>query len=187
MVSLESNKLFHNLAPAELEKLQKATRVPDPTFSIGVEHNPPGGGAGVGPDVNTVIAGFSFPLPLWNLNGGNIKAAQATLDQSEYALGKAKSQAAADVANAESAYEEASGRWRRYRDETGPKSSRVRESVAFAYEKGGKSLVDLLDAEKTDNDIRVATAQAMADTASTVADLIAARTVLTESELNLWK
>ena len=168
-------------------KLQKAVRVPDPTFSIGVEHNPPGGGPGIGPDVNTVIAGFSFPLPLWNLNGGNIRAAQASVDQFEYALGKARMQAAADLTTAETSYEEASGRWQKYRDETGPKSAKVRESVAFAYEKGGKSLVDLLDAEKTDNDIRTATAQAKADTASSLADLIAARTVFTEKELTLWK
>jgi cobalt-zinc-cadmium efflux system outer membrane protein len=59
----------------------------------------------------------------------------------------------------------------------------VRESVAFAYEKGGASLVNLLDAERTDNDVRLATAQAMSDTASAVADLEAAQSVLAESEL----
>lgn len=165
-------------------KLQKAIRIPDPTFSVGIEHNPPGGGAGVGPDVNTVIAGFSFPLPLWNRNGGNIKAAQATVDQFEVALGKIRAQAAADVANAESSYNEASTRLQNYRDIIGPKSAQVRESVAFAYNKGGASLVNLLDAEKTDNDVRVATAQAMSDTASAVADLRAARAVMTEKELN---
>ena len=51
----------------------------------------------------------------------------------------------------------------------------MRESVAFAYEKGGASLVDLLDAERTDNDIRLATVQAMSDTASAVADLVSPR------------
>ena len=55
---------------------------PDPTFSIGVEHNPPGGGPGIGPDVNTLIAGFSFPLPLWNLNGGEYQGgAGRSVDQ----------------------------------------------------------------------------------------------------------
>jgi cobalt-zinc-cadmium efflux system outer membrane protein len=63
----------------------------------------------------------------------------------------------------------------------------VRESVAFAYEKGGASLVDLLEAERTDNDIRLAAAQAQADTASATADLQAAENVLTETELNSEK
>ncbi len=165
-------------------KLQKAERIPDPTLSVGLEHNPPGGGPGVGPDVNTVIAGVSFPLPLWNINGGNIKAAQASVNQFEIELNKIRAQSAADIATAESSYGEARERWLRYRNVTGPKSAKVRETVAFAYEKGGASLVDLLNAEHTDNDVRQAATQAMADTASAAADLAAARTALSESELN---
>jgi cobalt-zinc-cadmium efflux system outer membrane protein len=168
-------------------KLQKAERVPDPTLSIGVEHNPPGGGPGIGPDANTVIAGVSFPLPLWNLNGGNIKAAQANVNQFEIALSKARAQASADIAIAQSNFEEARERWLRYRTVTGPKSAKVRETVAFAYEKGGASLVDLLNAEHTDNDVRQAATQATADTASAAADLAAARNALSESELNSTK
>jgi len=161
-------------------KLQKAIRVPDPTFTVGVEHNPPGGG----PPTDTMEVGVSFPLPLWNWNRGNIKAAQASVDQFKLALGKVRMQVAADIANAEVGYNEAYARWLRYRDQTGPKSTKVRESVAYAYEKGGASLVDLLDAERTDNDIRLATVQAMNDTASAVADLIAARLILSETEFD---
>jgi len=58
-------------------KLQKAIRIPDPTVSIGVEHEPPD----TGPAEDTVNFGVSFPLPLWNRNGGSIKAAQAAVDQ----------------------------------------------------------------------------------------------------------
>jgi cobalt-zinc-cadmium efflux system outer membrane protein len=164
-------------------KLQKAMRIPDPTFSAGAEHNPPG----AGPAVDTFLLGLSFPLPLWNRNGGSIKAAQAAVDQFGDALGKAKAQAAVDIANAQSACREARERWLRYRDETAPKSAQVRESVRFKYERGAATLVDLLNAEQTDNTIRLAVAQAMNDTASTLADLMAAQTAMTETELNLWK
>lgn len=164
-------------------QLQKAMRIPDPTLTIGAEHNPPGGG----PAVDTFLVGLSFPLPLWNQNGGNIKAAQAAVDQFGDALGKIKAQAAADTASAEIAYDEARETWLRYRDELAPKSAQVRESVRFKYERGAATLVDLLNAEQTDNTIRLALAQAMNDTASAAADLIAARTVTTETELNLWK
>ena len=160
-------------------KLQKAMRIPDPTFTIGAEHNPPGGG----PPVDTLLVGVSFPLPLWNFNRGEIKAAQATVNQNAYALEKAKAQAASDIANAENAYLEASERLQRYQNQILPKSQKVRESVAFAYEKGGATLVDLLEAERADNDARLAAAQAMSDTASAVADLKAARNVVSEAEL----
>jgi cobalt-zinc-cadmium efflux system outer membrane protein len=161
-------------------RLQKAMRIPDPTISLGYEHEPPGGG----PPADTMNFGVSFPLPLWNRNGGNIKAAQAAVEQSEVALGKVRAQAAADIANADVEYHEARARWQRYQEQIRPKSSGVREAVAYAYEKGGASLVDLLDAERTDNDVRLATAQAMSDTASASADVKAARAVLSEGELS---
>jgi cobalt-zinc-cadmium efflux system outer membrane protein len=164
-------------------RLQKALRIPDPTVSIQGEHNPPGGG----PPVDSVGLMISFPVPLWNRNAGAIKAAQASVQQSEIALARTQAQVAADIADAQAQYREALARWARYRDELGPKSAQVRESVAFAYDKGGASLVNLLDAERTDNDVRLATAQAMSDTASAVADLEAAQGVLSESELKSYK
>jgi cobalt-zinc-cadmium efflux system outer membrane protein len=164
---------------ANLE-LQRAYRIPDPTVSLGVEHNPPGGG----PPVDTFNIGVSFPLPLWNRNGGNIREAEAQREQARIALEKAEAKVMADIANAESAYDEAWNRWQRYRDQTAAKSASVRQSVAFAYEQGGASLVDLLEAERTDNEVRLAAAQAQADTASAMADLSAARNVVSEPELN---
>jgi cobalt-zinc-cadmium efflux system outer membrane protein len=127
-------------------KLQKAYRIPDPTFTVQYEHEPPGGG----PPIDTFGVGVSFPLPLWNRNGGNIRAAQASVDQSRYSLEKIKAQVIADIVNAEANYHEAYTRWVRYRDQTNPKSKQVRESLAFAYQKGGASLLDLLDAERTE-------------------------------------
>ena len=99
-------------------KLQKAMRIPDPTFSFLVEHNPPDSG----PPEDTVGIGVSFPLPLWNWNRGEIKSAQATVDKNALALAKAKAQAAADVANAQSEFSEASERLARYQNQVLPKS-----------------------------------------------------------------
>ncbi len=161
-------------------KLQKALRIPDPTVSIQYEHNPPSGG----PPVDTGGIGVSFPLPLWNRNGGNIKAARASVAIYAEALGKARNQAAADIAVAQSAYDEASSRSRRYREQVAPQSAKVRDSVAFAYEKGAASLLDFLNAEQTDNAVRLAVAQALSDAASSATDLTAARQVLSEKELN---
>jgi cobalt-zinc-cadmium efflux system outer membrane protein len=160
-------------------KLQKAGRIPDPTFSVGVEHEPPGGG----PDENTFNIGVSFPLPIWNLNGGNIKAARAAVEQSRIALEQLRAQAAADYATARSEYAEASARCQMYRDQTVPKSAKVRETIEFKYQKGAATLIDLLNAEQTDNTVRLALDQAMNDTAAAAADLKAASATLSESQL----
>ena len=164
-------------------KLQKAIRVPDPTLSVQYEHNPPGGG----PPTDTLGLGVSFPLPLWNLIRGGIDAARAAVEHSNLALAKLRAQAAGDLANAVVSHREATERWQRYREQIRPQSASARASVIFKFEKGGTSLVDLLAAQRTDNDVRIATAQAMADAVSTAADLAAAQTVLTETELSATK
>ena len=158
-------------------KLQKAMRIPDPTLSFLVEHNPPGGG----PPEDTVGIGVSFPLPLWNQNRGEIKSAQAVVDKNALALAKARAQAVADAASAQSEFREASERLARYQNQILPRSQKVRESVAFAYEKGGASLVDFLEAERADNDARLASAQALSDSASAGADLRAATETMNDS------
>ncbi len=156
-------------ASADL-RLQRAMRVPDPTFLLQYEHQPPD-------QPNTIGLGVSFPLPLWNRNRGAIKAAEAVQVQAALQVEKVTAQAAAEIAAAESAYAEASARWRRYQEQIRPQSGQIRETVSFAYEKGGASLLDLLSAERNDNDIRLATAQAMADRALAAANLATARAV----------
>jgi cobalt-zinc-cadmium efflux system outer membrane protein len=163
--------------------LQRAYRIPDPTILLEVEHNPPGGG----PATDTMGIGVSFPLPLWNRNRGNIKAAESTVNQLSLALQQVKAQAVADIGNADISYKEASERLRRYEEQISPQSAKSRASIAYAFEKGGATLVDLLQAERTDNDVRLATAQAKSDTASALADVVASRTVLTEIEANSRK
>jgi len=155
---------------AELRKaenelsLQRALRIPDPTILFQLEHNPPDRS-------NTVGAGVSFLLPLWNRNGGAIRAAEAARDEAEWALHRAEAQVVADVTVARTSYAEASARWRRYRDELRPRSAEVREAVSLAYEKGGASLLDLLEAQRNDNDVRLATMQAASAAAVAAADL----------------
>ncbi len=158
-------------AEAEL-RLQKAMRVPDPTFLVQYERNPPDA-------PNSIGVGFSFPLPLWNRNRGAIEAAKAAREQAEVQVRKVRGQIAADVANAQVALREASARWRRQTDEIQPKSAQILSTITFAYEKGGASILDLLSAERNDNDVRLATAQAAADTATAAAALQAALNLIT--------
>jgi len=169
-------------AAEELQKaeadlgLQKANRVPDPTALAQYEHQPPD-------TPNTVGFGLSFPLPIWNRNRGNILAAEAAREHARLALLKIQAQAAADVASARYSYESATNRWRNYRDSVRPKSEQIRKTLAYAYEKGGASLLDLLIAERNDNDVRLAAAQAASDTAIAIATLKAAVFEVESSQL----
>jgi len=156
--------------------LQKANRIPDPTVLAQYEHEPPD-------NPNSVGFGVSLPLPLWNRNRGNILAAEAVREQARLAFEKTDAQAAADVAVARFAYEEALKRWERYRDTIRPKSARIKETIAYAYQKGGASLLDLLSTQRNDNDIRLAAAQAQNDLIVALASLKAATTRLAPAQL----
>ena len=151
----------HNKADADL-RLARAMRVPDPTLFVQYEHAPFDA-------PNTIGFGVSFPLPLWNRNTGNIKAAEATKKQAGQQTEKMRAQITAEIASARVAYDESSSRLQRYQTLIQPKSAKIRETVSFAYQKGGASLLDLLSAQRNDNDVRLATAQAAADTAAAAA------------------
>jgi cobalt-zinc-cadmium efflux system outer membrane protein len=145
-------------------KLQRSLRIPDPTFLVQFEHEPPD-------QPNTIGIGVSLPLPLWNRNKGGISAARAAQDQALVQLRKVQAQIAGEIQAARIVYAGAAERWRRHREEIEPKSAEIRKTVSFAYEKGGASLLDLLSAERNDNDVRLATAQAAAETATAAVTL----------------
>ena len=147
--------------------LQKANRIPDPTVLAQYEHEPPD-------NPNSIGLGVSFPIPLWNRNRGNILAAEAARDQARIAYEKVKAQAVADIATAQLAYQDARTRWESYRDSIRPKSEQIRKTIAYAYEKGGASLLDLLSTQRNDNDVRLAAAQAQSDILVALAALKAA-------------
>ena len=152
-------------------RLEKAQRIPDPTLVLQFEHQPPD-------RPNTLGIGLALPLPLWNRNTGSIEAARSARDQADIEAERAAAAIAADIASGRAALEEASSRWRRYRDELRPRSDSIRRSVSLAYEKGGASLLDLLEAQRNDNDVRHATIQAASDSAIAATQLHAATTTI---------
>lgn len=145
-------------------RLQKAQRVPDPTVSLLYEHEPPD-------QPHTVGMGVSFPLPLWNRNRGNISAARALKEQAQTNADKAAAAAYAEAGTALREFESARARRDEYVDRIVPRSASVRETVTFAYQKGGATLLDLLSAQRNDNEVRLAAAHA-------AAEVIVARAVL---------
>ena len=139
-------------AEAELS-LQKAFRVPDPTLLVQYEREPPD-------QRNTFGFGVSLPLPLFNRNTGAIHAAEVARDAARRDLGRGRVRAEQDLAATRQALEIADARSTRLAGELLPKAESVRETVRDAYQQGGASLLELLEAERNANDIRLAAATA---------------------------
>jgi outer membrane protein, heavy metal efflux system len=156
-------------------RLERARRVSDPTLVFQAEHEPPD-------RPNTIGFGIAFPLPLWNRNAGAIQAAEAERENATLEVARLEASVNADLAMRSAARDEATTRWRRYRDELRPRSDEIRRSVSLAYQKGGASLIDLLEAQRNDNDVRLATMQAASDAVIAAAELRSAATTFASED-----
>lgn len=148
--------------------LQKAFRMPDPTLLAQYERQPPD-------QRNTVGFGVSFPLPVFNLNSGAIHAAQVAVGSARRDLARSRVRVRQDLAATRDAFETARARAFRLVNDLLPKAQTVRDTVRFAYEQGAASLLELLEAERNANDIRLAAVSARGDLAAAHADFLAAR------------
>jgi len=148
--------------------LQRAQRVPDPTLLVQYESDRPG-------NPNMLGVGVAVPVPLFNRYRGATAAAEAAREQAEREARRARAQAQADLAAARAALGAALERRRLLHDDLLPRAASVRETVAFAYEKGSASLLELLEAERSLNDVRLAALASQSEALSAAADVAAAR------------
>lgn len=147
--------------------LERANRLPDPTLQVQYEREPPG-------TLSSLGFAVTVPIPLPGYNEGALRAARAARQQAAVAVDKTRANVSAEVVTARAAFREAAARARRYETQIRPQAVRVRDTVTFAYEKGGASLLALLAAQRAANDVRAATVQAQADRATAAAALSAA-------------
>jgi cobalt-zinc-cadmium efflux system outer membrane protein len=155
--------------------LQKAFRVPDPTLQVQYEREPPD-------QRNTFGFGVSFPLPVFNRNTGAIRAASVAAESTRRELVRGRVRAEQDLAATRQALDVAGARAERLAGELVPKATSVRDTVRYAYEQGGASLLELLETERNANDLRLAAASAQGDLAAARADYRAARLAVPSQE-----
>jgi outer membrane protein, heavy metal efflux system len=156
--------------------LQKAFRIPDPTLLAQYERQPPD-------QRNTVGLGVSIPIPAGNRNGGAIRAAQAALRAAQRELELGRSRFLAELAANRAALTSASARATNFVDVLLPKAEKVRQAVEFAYREGAASLLELLEAERSANEIRLAAASAQGDLITARSDFAASRMLPIEREI----
>jgi cobalt-zinc-cadmium efflux system outer membrane protein len=114
----------------------------------------------IGPD-NTIGFGFSFPLRIFDRNQGEIERTRAEIARVEAARRATEQQLLAgldvDLRTALTQRE----RVQALRDVYLPKARRTREVVEYAYRRGGQSLLDFLDAQRSYRETALAHLQAM--------------------------
>jgi cobalt-zinc-cadmium efflux system outer membrane protein len=102
----------------------------------------------VGPD-STIGVAVTVPIRIFDRNQGEIARTRAEVQRSEALRQASAVQALADVDAALAAVVTSRDKVILLRDTYLPKAQRARETVEFAYRRGGVSLLDYLDAQRT--------------------------------------
>jgi outer membrane protein, heavy metal efflux system len=105
----------------------------------------------LGPD-NTIGFGFSMPLRIFDRNQGEIARTRAEAGRADAAREAVAVQALSEVDTALAALRTESGKLTVLRDTYLPKAKQARDTVEYAYRRGGASLLEYLDAQRTYRD-----------------------------------
>ena len=105
----------------------------------------------IGPD-NTIGFGISLPLRIFDRNQGEIARTRAEAQRVEAAREALAVQVLSEVDTALAALRGERQKLNRLRDVYLPKSRQVRDTVEFAYRRGGITLLDFLEAQRAYRD-----------------------------------
>jgi cobalt-zinc-cadmium efflux system outer membrane protein len=122
--------------------VERAARLPDLTLSVGSQRDDQAGR-------RQAVLGLSVPLPLFNRNEGNIRAALRRTDKARDELAAAQASAAAELSSAYTRYEAARKEAALLRQEVLPNAQSAYELTLKGFEYGKFSILDVLDAQRT--------------------------------------
>ena len=105
----------------------------------------------LGPD-NTIGFGFSVPIRIFDRNQGEIAWTRAEAGRVDAAREVVAVQALSEVDTALAALRTEGGKLSVLRDTYLPKAKQARDTVEYAYRRGGASLLEYLDAQRTYRD-----------------------------------
>jgi len=153
-------------------ELANVNLLPDLSVSGSYSHTATGTGGFAQPADSTLGASLSLNLPFSRLqHRGELEAARATRTQAELQLRSTQLQAEQEVRDAYSRYQAAVQRLQLYRGGMLKDADRVLEAKLYAYQRGGATLLEVIDAQRTSADVYLAYSQALADHAKALVNL----------------
>lgn len=147
-------------------RLARANRYPDVTVGFSVAHttastNP----INPSPNFDSANLTLSVPVPVFNSFRGEYEAAVQTALQAEANLKSALLKVEVDVRQNYKRYELAEARLRQYQGGALELADKVLQAKLVSYQKGAATLLDVLTAQKADNDVHLAYITAMTERA----------------------
>jgi cobalt-zinc-cadmium efflux system outer membrane protein len=126
-------------------RLAVANGSTDPTFASWWTHNPSFNNLPV--DANTLGASVSIPLRIFDRNQGEKARTQLDITRSQRLRDATEAQIFSDVDSGFANLNSNLALLRRYRSSYLEQAAKVRDTIAFSYQRGGASLLDFLNAQ----------------------------------------
>lgn len=156
-------------------ELARANRAVDPTLNVGVTNTPrinpvldSGGNVTNSPAQRSLALNLtvSVPIPLSRMQRGELVQAESALTQAQLQLGAVLLKAETDVRVAHAQYSASAGNLQAYNEHVLVDAQQVLDGTRTSYRKGAASLLELLNAQRTADEVYLAYLQAVADSAN---------------------
>lgn len=136
-------------------KVAKREKNSDVTVSLEVGHNAEvKNETAPAPSFNSVTAGISFPLPFSKMNKGSINAAKQRIQQANLQYEQAELQVQNEIMKAYYQYETASKQVAHFEGGLLKQAAEVLKGKIYSYTRGDTSLLEVLNAQRTYNDVQ---------------------------------
>ncbi len=144
-------------------KLAGANRWEDVTLAAGWQHNLASTDLTYAQPSHLLSATASVPLPLARIYHGELDVARAGVVQAQASLAQAELEAGVSVRQALTLYRAALERLRLYQGGVVEDANTVFKATLYSYQRGSATLLELLNAQRTDNEVVLAHIDALAD------------------------
>ncbi|MGA2849509.1 MAG: TolC family protein [Terracidiphilus sp.] len=134
-------------------KLAEANGSTDPTFSAWETHNPSFANPN---DYETLGLSVSIPLRIFDKNQGEKQRTQIDIGRNQQLTDAARAQVFSDVDTAYAQVESNIALLKPYKAKYNQQATHVRDTVTYAYQHGGASLMDMLNAQSDYRTVQLA-------------------------------
>lgn len=159
--------------------LARANRTIDAGLTVGWTHNFDGLGPNASnpatvsatPPFEQFSATMTVPLPFSRLNRGALDAAAARIEQAELILRAARLRAEVEVRQSHARYEAAVARLARYSATLRSDADRVLAAMLYDFQRGGATLLEVLSAQRTVDEVTLGYEDALVGHARTLIEV----------------
>ncbi|MFS4430254.1 TolC family protein [Chryseobacterium sp. S90] len=159
--------------------LEKANRVIDLGISAGAErHTEATNEIAPSPTVNAVKMGISIPLKFSNRRNAGLKIAEMAHSQAEVEYKQIEQGIKAEVMQAYQQYAATQKQLRQFHNGMLTEAQSILEGITYSYKRGESSILEVLNAQRTYNNVRKDYYQTLADNAAALIEL--------ERKVGIW-